>query len=371
MKNTFSLLIIYLLICYSCESPSTDLGIATNYLPSETLLQKGIVNKYYVHRQATDDKDISTHIEYRSYQLVGDKLIHNYYDPDFKLSVRKEFQFDNNQMILSHEERYWRQDTLTVRIIKSKEINWENQTGESQKIIQHSWGTREYQSKQISNQDTSVLNNSAKIFKDRVKVIGITETDTFPYNYQVKSIFVKDIGLYSQIVQDSLSRHWKELVEQIPLEEFQKQASHGRHRIAYIDSTATIDKKDSFQLCGIHQYIYDYYNGRQLIHYKGGKKAIWSTIKNHLDKEKLFKESGYLTFRFVVNCKGEKGRIITEQADLDFQKKTFNKETVHHFYTILQEINDWIPTKIREENVDAYFYLTFKLEDGMLVELLP
>ena len=171
--------------------------------------------------------------------------------------------------------------------------------------------------------------------------------------------------------ESKTGKNWTELVEQIPIEQFQKMANHGRHRLAYIDPEKTMDEATDFKIC--NERIADYYN-HDIGHFpilKGGKNAMQKLLNTQLDKTKLFKESGYLTFRFVVNCEGVAGRFITEQTDLDFQGKTFNPETVSHLYEIVKNIKDWRTTMIRKEARDAYAYITFKLNDGEIIELLP
>ncbi len=72
-----------------------------------------------------------------------------------------------------------------------------------------------------------------------------------------------------------------------------------------------------------------------------------------------------------MNCKGEAGRFVTEQADLDFQPKEFNPATVAHCCELLKGLKDWDATHINKETIDAVFYFTFKLRSGVLKDILP
>jgi hypothetical protein len=163
-----------------------------------------------------------------------------------------------------------------------------------------------------------------------------------------------------------------ELIEQIPFKEFQQRANHGVKRVGYIDPRSVLDQGSDFKLCDKQVKVADYYNGQdKRAQYVGGKKAIWELVNQHLDKSKLFNESGYLTLRFIVNCEGEAGWFTMEEADLDFQPKRFHTETIQHFFEILYQHPNWKPCIIREEARDAYTYITFKLKDGEIIEILP
>jgi hypothetical protein len=372
MKHFQFLLCFFLLT--ACQSDEIDLGLAKEYFPSSQLLKDGVVNKYYIHYQAADSRDISTHVVYRSYQAKSNVLYYNYYEPDFSLNIKKEFVFRDNQMLCLNELRFQEgidRDTLKVTYANSVVKDWAAPKSESKKTVDYAWGKRTWHIFQEKKIDTLVLEKPATIFLGHQDVSTFWKGDTTKVRQSYKEIHVKDLGLFYQEISNEKGRNWMELVEQIPLDEFKKQAKHGLHRVAYIDPEKSLDKAKAFELCKVNNRIYDYYNGQQILHYKGGKKAIWKIVNQALDKQQLFNESGYLTFRFIVNCKGEAGRYVLEQADLDFQEKEFNKATITHFYQILQTAKDWVPTIIRGQEVDAYFYLTFKLKDGELIEILP
>jgi len=368
-------IIIILSLCIllnACQTSKFDLGIANDYFPNNKFLKEGIVNKYYVHQKKHDSPDISTHIEYESYQIKNNKLVCQRYNPAYNLIKTKEFSFKDNQMILLNETQYWRKDTFVAHINKPVEKDWAAQSSNSEKVIYYYNGSKsEIQSQQERNVDTVFLNKPSKQLEGKVSEIVYDGTDTFKTNQHFKNIYTKNLGLSYGESSDSIEINWMELVEQMPLKMFNRLARHGLQRVAYINPDKKLDKDNAFEICKENSHIYDYYYGREVIRYKGGKKALWSIVNQHLKSENLFNESGYLTFRFVVNCKGEKGRIITEEADLNYKRKTFNTATTSHFYNILKEMKDWTPPKRRDKNINAYFYLTFKLKDGELIELLP
>ena len=187
----------------------------------------------------------------------------------------------------------------------------------------------------------------------------------------MKAIYVKNFGLHSYHSAREEGEFESELVEQMPLSEFKKRAAHGIKRVAYINPDEVMDKGSGFEICTKYSKIYDYYNGAPDGHYIGGKRALWKAIIPKLKKEKIEGQSGYRTLRIIINCHGDIGNFITEQADLDFQKTEFSTEVVKYFFGIMQTLTKWQPCHIQKIPSDSYAYLTLKLRDGELVELLP
>lgn len=373
MKTTFYLLTLFIFSLLTCQNKAPDLQAIETYFPAESVLKKGIVNKYYFHTKVAESHDIKTNIDYRLLQLKDNhQLIGTSYNPGFEPTNIKHFTFEGSQLILLSDLQYGRFDTITFKIDKSVFLNTKGESDSYIKSRKYSdGGERTFRWKQKEVRDTLILDKIAKIFAGDLILTTNFEGKSWLDTVNYQSIYVENIGLFSAFNEDKNGKNWTELVEQIPYDKFQKMANHGRHRIAYIDPQKTMDDVTSFKIC--NEDIVDYYN-HDLGHFpilKGGKNAMQKILDTQLDKTKLFKESGYLTFRFVVNCEGVAGRFIREQTDLNFQKKIFNAETVEHFYGIIKDIKDWRTTMIRKEARDAYAYITFKLNDGEIIELLP
>jgi hypothetical protein len=156
----------------------------------------------------------------------------------------------------------------------------------------------------------------------------------------------------------------------MPDHEFEKRSAHGKKRVAWIDPSLTLDDHTDFKLCHGEDLIYDYYNSGGLAQHGESKKEMVRNLMAQIDRKKLFDESGFLAFRFVVNCEGKAGRFITEETDLDFGRKKFNPQTVAHLYQLVYALQDWKPVVVGESR-DAYFYLTFKMNHGEVTDILP
>lgn len=375
MKVLFFNSILFLLLCislFSCREQAPDLQAIPTFYPSKQRLQKGMVNKYYYHTKANKSYDTATDIRYISYQLDNENLlVNNNYNPGFELMTSRILQFDKPSLSLKEELNYFRGKLLETEIINPIFLSIAESPNMYEKREIYNWGTVHIKNQQKPAKDTTILNQPAKIFEGNRFINSFYDDESHLDTLKYQFVYAKNIGLWSINYEDENGKYWMELVEQMPLAKFNQLADHGRHRIAYINPEKTLDNNPAFKICD--DDIVDYYNndiGVQPI-LVGGKATMNKILAERLDVNKLFTESGYLTFRFVINCDGVAGRFTTEQTDLDFQPKTFNRETITHFYEIIKDIKGWRKTIIRKESRDAYAYITFKLKDGEIIELLP
>ena len=132
------------------------------------------------------------------------------------------------------------------------------------------------------------------------------------------------------------------------------------------------EKDTSFSLCE-DVSTWPYYHPE--LKYKGGFWVIKEHFKSTYPTTKmqvLKKNSGIVTVRFKVNCKGEMGEFSLIQYDLDYQKTTLNKIITDYFLTKTKELKDWIPPKNEEGKiVNSHKFFSFRLINGELIEILP
>jgi hypothetical protein len=84
-----------------------------------------------------------------------------------------------------------------------------------------------------------------------------------------------------------------------------------------------------------------------------------------------FKGTGYVTFRFVVDCAGHRlPRTQVLQADAQYQRATFQPDLLAALYAFLQTLTEWKVAK-RPSPTNYIAYLTFKLKDGQVVAVVP
>lgn len=367
---------LFSIFIFSCTPPKMELGLAEKYFPDAFHLKEGIVNKYYAHYKSKDGYDTSTGIEYWEYRSNSPNSITvNRYSPAFEMIRSDIYGFSENKMITKEKKFFFRKDTFINEISHPVFIDWNNNPPPSKHQSKFTYKNnfeRTTATERTFVKDTTVLNRPAKIYSSEVTDTTTLENGEISERQEsYDNVYVEGIGLFSSKGELDKGFLEMELIEQIPMGRFNKLKQHDIKRTGYIDPEKRIDKENDFSTCGPIELIVDYYNSQPDAGYPGRKKALWEIMNAQIDKNKLHNESGYLTFRFVINCNGETGRFITEESNLDFIKKEFNQETVDHLYKIVKELKGWEAPFLRGELRDTYIYLTFKLKDGEIIELLP
>ena len=140
------------------------------------------------------------------------------------------------------------------------------------------------------------------------------------------------------------------------------------HYIGYIDQE-NAQLNDVYSLC----------NGERILHvhhgaaeegYKGNKKIfrdnILASYKNH-----GFTDSGYLNFRFLVTCEGNPGWFKTIQVDKNYEPTQFSEEMVAQLLKLTAQPEHWNILSYKEKPFDYYMYVSYKIENGTIAEILP
>lgn len=125
----------------------------------------------------------------------------------------------------------------------------------------------------------------------------------------------------------------------------------------------------SFQACR-ESNIPQYYsvNGR----FEGEKPAIERYFRENYRKQKAWsKENGYITIRFVVNCKGETGRFRIQEMSADYQSGQFPKALSNHLLELCKKMDGWHPGKSETRTYDYYQYLCFTMSKGEILRITP
>lgn len=113
-----------------------------------------------------------------------------------------------------------------------------------------------------------------------------------------------------------------------------------------------------------------YYQGSKQFDYKGEKLAIIEK----LEKEKISsknKMNGYITVRFLVNCEGKTGLFRVQQMNAELKEMVQDKELEDMLLQFTKSLDGWIPKEIKGLKVGYYQYLTYKIENGKVSEVLP
>lgn len=373
MKYAF-LLLGLLFLFTSCQPSLSQLGPAADYYPADDLLRKGVVNKYYFHYTSADGYEQSTDIRYYAFRLLPDQQLETTgYQAGYEPTMRSQTYFSEGQQLLAHQEQYWRGDTFPVEIIAPQLLHWEGDTTYLSTKTFYNNGTEEVMTlRQTATQDTLIAGKPAKIFhQQRERHYHYQVREDKDYQTKIQDTYLQGIGLYERKMEFKEGKVKMELVEQMPWKTFLKRRAAVPERVAYINPVSTMDDGVNFKICDPKGYIHDYYNGHPDGGYVGGKRALQEVFSTQLDQALLDDVSGYLTFRFVINCEGQAGRFVTEEAGLDFKRMEFPAALVQHVYGIITKLTNWRAAVLNEEAIDTYAYLTLKFRDGQLIEILP
>lgn len=145
------------------------------------------------------------------------------------------------------------------------------------------------------------------------------------------------------------------------------------NRVSYIDPE-TSELSEGFETC--NERIVDYYNtnpgdpSAQVVSYSAGKNGLRKFILENYENRN-YSDSGYLNIRFVINCKGETGRYVVHENDLDLSPKSFNSELKEQLYGLTKQLKKWNPVVFREQPQDSYMYISYRIKNGEIIEILP
>jgi hypothetical protein len=125
-----------------------------------------------------------------------------------------------------------------------------------------------------------------------------------------------------------------------------------------------------FKICDTTT-VQQYYNFGKGLQYKGEKTAITNHFKQKLKTKFQSGETGYITIRFIVNCEGKTGWFRMQSMDENYQEKEFDSDLVDNLLELTKQLDGWQVGTHEQSKYDYYQYLTFKIENGNLVEIMP
>ena len=126
----------------------------------------------------------------------------------------------------------------------------------------------------------------------------------------------------------------------------------------------------AFKRCMNKDYGFQYYNDSKGYQYNGEKIAIIQAL-DHLKLSSSQQINGSVTIRFLVNCEGKTGLFRVQQMDENYTEAHFDKEFVEKILDFTKSLNGWLPKEYQGHKIDYYQYLTYKIENGKIAEILP
>ena len=82
-------------------------------------------------------------------------------------------------------------------------------------------------------------------------------------------------------------------------------------------------------------------------------------------------KSGYITFRFIVNCNGEIGRFRVKMIDKNIKESEFDILNINKLKIALKSLKKWNPGEAKRNNLktDSYYNIKFKIEGGEIIDI--
>ncbi|NJC26990.1 hypothetical protein [Neolewinella antarctica] len=128
---------------------------------------------------------------------------------------------------------------------------------------------------------------------------------------------------------------------------------------------------ESFTLCNDESATMQYFNIGKGLKYTGGKQAIREAFRENFVARDTT-TSGWVRVRFIVNCRGESGRFRLLSADLTYAEMELDETLADDILAIVKSLDGWEPMVTDGgDSLDYYQYITVKLVDGEIKELLP
>lgn len=361
--------LIVLLLFTACKPNETHISL--KYHPEVKLLEKGLVWKYYktIYRGQEHPK---TDILYRKIVKNNNVLKEDIFDAGFDLVRSRDLLLaDDDTWKISKNIVFDRKNNrYSSDISNNVFIDWKQDPFSTLYSTKLATYERNTQRESIAYKDTTYNNQRALSITTNIDTQVKSKTDTFTYTAQSTSVYQENLGcVYTTFTSENL-RIVSELDEVISMDEFQRRSNHGKHRVGYIDTTRTMDTGTTFHTCDHFKSISDYYNDDDA-QFLGGKGRLRKVLNQKLDASLLKDQDGYLSYHFVINCNGEAGWFTTVESSLDYHEKEFSAELKNHLFKILRAEKKWKPLYIDGKAKDAYVYITFKIKNGEIIELLP
>jgi hypothetical protein len=123
------------------------------------------------------------------------------------------------------------------------------------------------------------------------------------------------------------------------------------------------------KLCETKYYPSQYYqynakNRRSSYQILGDWLAVFKKPDN-------FKQSGFLTIRFIINCKGEPCCFYSYDMDENYQKTEFDIEVKKQLRTYIETMGGWQIAENEGKTMDYYYYLIFTIKNGEFKSVAP
>lgn len=347
--------------------------MARSYFPPSEIFEQGFVNKFYHHFQPYDkDSRGAIRISYTACQSTDDKKVKiTNYNAGFEATGWQYYHMQDNRLWIDSAWYILDYDTIRSRVEPGPYKFWDTANGGFFKE-QYTIDSVELQyiSHQYAARDT-VYDSIPALKMLFARSARDLEQDSTRYEWKAWELYLKGRGLWATWEQNQKGIVSSQVVEQMSLQEFERRANHGKHRVAWIDPDRNLGSATGFKICGREQDIADYYNGEPDAHFLPSKKDLVRALDTQVPKSIYEDFSGFITIRFVISCEGILGRLSVQAYDENYQKTPMKLEDQEILANLFKNLGSWQATQINGEARDAYAYVSIKIQDGKIQHYLP
>lgn len=141
-----------------------------------------------------------------------------------------------------------------------------------------------------------------------------------------------------------------------------------KNYIGYINQDKAL-LNDTYELCD-DGAIYHTYSSAGLKAYSGTKKQFKSALAQTYTGTD-FTDSGYLNFRFLVNCEGNAGWFEIIQMNLVLEESPLHPKMVDSLFQFTADSRNWNALEFNKGPGNYYMYVSYRIENGKVVEIIP
>lgn len=141
-----------------------------------------------------------------------------------------------------------------------------------------------------------------------------------------------------------------------------------RQHVSYLSEKGTISPPE-FKPC-FEEFTFPNFYSRQPAEFAPGRDSLRTYFYEAFDNGGIINDSGYVTIRFMINCRAETGRFEVLPIGLDYKEKQFNKKIIDQLLTLTMNLKDWSPYGRDYTSFDSSTHVTFKIVNGELVDIL-
>ena len=139
----------------------------------------------------------------------------------------------------------------------------------------------------------------------------------------------------------------------------------------YIGHLSTTEGNHEFERCDENRLLGWYASAATYVPiYEGSKSTFRTYIQSNFSRT-ASTDNGFLSLRFIINCKGDVGAMEIQELDHNYQETRLAPNLVEQLVSLSSRTENWSVPDIDGVAVDSYMYLIYKIEDGEIVEILP